>query len=213
MILGTAAYMAPEQARGKSVDKRADIWAFGVIMYELLSGNRLYKGETVADTLSAVLHEEPELERVPLQFRLLLQRCLEKDPKKRLRDIGDAMPLMISAAPEAPSARQAPTPRLPWAVAAVFGLAALALAAIHFLGKPPARPAVSRFQIRLPGDAKFTLGAAFTISPDGRHVAFSAVNANNRPGLWMPESWTAIATVKDRFEYVENRMECLVGEN
>jgi serine/threonine protein kinase len=187
MILGTAAYMAPEQARGKSVDKRADIWAFGVIMYELLSGNRLYKGETVADTLSAVLHGEPDLEKVQLQFRLLLQRCLEKDPKKRLRDIGDAMPLMISAPPEAPSARQALTSRLPWAVAAVFGLAALALAAIHFLEKPPVRPAVLRFQIRLPADAKFTPGGSFTISSDGRHVAFSAVNANNRPGVWMQD--------------------------
>jgi serine/threonine protein kinase len=187
MILGTAAYMAPEQACGKAVDKRADIWAFGVIMYEMLSGNRLYKGETVADTLAAVLHEEPDLEKVPVQFRLLLQRCLEKDPKKRLRDIGDAMPLIISPAADAPSAPQAPTLRLPWAVAAVFGLAALALAAIHFLGKPPARPAVSRFQTRLPVDAKFRPGGSFTISPDGRHVAFSALNANNRPGVWLQD--------------------------
>ncbi len=188
MILGTAAYMAPEQACGKTVDKRADIWAFGVIMYELLSGNRLYKGETMAETLAAVLHEEPDLEKVPAQFRLLLQRCLEKDPKKRLRDIGDAMPLIISAAPETPSARQAPTSRLAWAVAVVvFGLAALALAAIYILDKPPVRHAVSRFQIRLPVDAKFTTGGSFTISPDGRHVAFSAVNANNRPGVWVQD--------------------------
>jgi Tol biopolymer transport system component len=93
---------------------------------------------------------------------------------------------MISATSEAPSARQAS--RLPWAVAAVFGLAALALATIHFLDvKPPVRPAVTRFQIRLPGDAKFASGGSFTISPDSRHVAFSALNANNRPAVWVQD--------------------------
>jgi len=94
MILGTVAYMAPEQARGKQVDKRADIWAFGVVFYEMLTGTRLFSGETVSDTLAAVLTREVPLELVPAAARNLLHRCLEKDPRQRLRDIGDARFLM-----------------------------------------------------------------------------------------------------------------------
>src|SRR5271168_2494099 len=90
MILGTAAYMSPEQARGKAVDKRADIWAFGVVIFGMLTGQRLFAGETVSDTLAAVIKEEPDWTRVPTKVRRLLKKCLEKDPKKRLRDIGDA---------------------------------------------------------------------------------------------------------------------------
>jgi serine/threonine protein kinase len=90
MILGTAAYMSPEQARGKTVDKRSDIWAFGVVLYEMLTGKRLFEGETISDTLAAVLKTEPDLTQVPAQAQRLLRRCLEKDPRKRLRDIGDA---------------------------------------------------------------------------------------------------------------------------
>ncbi len=93
MILGTAAYMSPEQARGKAVDKRADIWAFGVVMFEMLTGQRLFEGETVSDTLAQVLTKEPDWEQVPAKVRRLLKKCLEKDPKKRLRDIGDAWEL------------------------------------------------------------------------------------------------------------------------
>src|SRR6204780_5591375 len=91
MILGTAGYMSPEQAKGKGVDKRADIWAFGVVLYEMLTGKRLFEGETVSETLEGVLKEQPDLNRVPAKVRPLLRRCLEKDPAKRLRDIGEAM--------------------------------------------------------------------------------------------------------------------------
>ena len=92
MILGTAAYMAPEQARGKeNVDKRADIWAFGVVLYELLTGKRLFQGEDVGEILAKVIRDEPDLASVPAQVRPLLKRCLEKDPKNRLRDIGDVL--------------------------------------------------------------------------------------------------------------------------
>src|SRR5207249_1342679 len=87
VIIGTAAYMAPEQARGEKVNKRADIWSWGVVLYELLTGERLFKGVDVTDTLAQVLTKEPDPERVPLQVRKLLRRCLEKDPKQRLRDI------------------------------------------------------------------------------------------------------------------------------
>ena len=104
-ILGTVAYMPPEQARGKPVDKRADIWAFGVVLYEMLTGSRLFGGETVSDTLAAVLTREPQLELVPAEARELLRRCLDKDSKRRLRDIGDAWLLI-----EASQVQRAPNP-------------------------------------------------------------------------------------------------------
>ena len=87
MILGTAGYMAPEQARGKEVDKRADIWAFGVVVWEMTTGERLFAGETVSDILAQVLTKEPEIGRAPARVQRLLRKCLEKDPRKRLRDI------------------------------------------------------------------------------------------------------------------------------
>src|SRR5271168_400131 len=97
MILGTAGYMSPEQARGKGVDKRADIWAFGVVLFEMLTGKPLFEGETISDTLAAVLKTEPDFTQVPTKVRRLLKKCLEKDPKKRLRDIGDAWELLEDA--------------------------------------------------------------------------------------------------------------------
>src|SRR5512136_463735 len=94
VILGTAAYMSPEQARGKPVDTRADIWAFGCLLYEMLTGRRLFEGETVSDVLAAVLRSDPEWSLLPpdlpRSMRRLLGRCLERDPRIRLRDIGDA---------------------------------------------------------------------------------------------------------------------------
>jgi serine/threonine-protein kinase len=93
VILGTAPYMSPEQARGKAVDKRADIWAFGCVLYEMLTGQRAFAGETTTDIL-AVVKSEPDLATVPLKVRRLLRRCLEKDLGKRLRDIGDAWELL-----------------------------------------------------------------------------------------------------------------------
>src|SRR5262245_33914183 len=97
VILGTAAYMSPEQARGKTVDKRADIWAFGVVLYEMLTGRRLFDGESVTDTLAAVLSKEPDWNGVPVKAQPLLRSCLDKDPKRRLRDIGDAWRLLDDA--------------------------------------------------------------------------------------------------------------------
>src|SRR5688572_26428967 len=94
IILGTAAYMSPEQARGKPVDKRADIWAFGCVLFEMLSGRMAFGGETVSDTIAAILERDPDWTTLPAgtprTVRRLLQRCLDKDPKQRLRDIGDA---------------------------------------------------------------------------------------------------------------------------
>src|SRR5688500_14192341 len=94
VILGTAGYMAPEQAKGKAVDRRADIWAFGVVLFEMLTGRRLFAGETVSDTLAAVLRQDVDWTLLPAElsegYRRLLARCLERDPKRRLRDIGEA---------------------------------------------------------------------------------------------------------------------------
>src|ERR1051325_10398984 len=134
MILGTAGYMSPEQAKGKTADKRADIWAFGVVLYELLTGQRLFMGETVTDTLAAVVLSEPKISDAPSQVRRLLKRCLEKDPQKRLRDIGDAMPLLDEAPAEAPATPAAADPaqsrmgKLGWLTAALLLLAGGGLA-------------------------------------------------------------------------------------
>ena len=98
IIIGTAAYMSPEQARGKVVDTRADIWAFGVVLYEMLTGRRAFEGEDVSSILAAVIQSGPRWDGVPASVRRLLESCLDKDPKKRLRDIGDAWKLLDDAA-------------------------------------------------------------------------------------------------------------------
>src|SRR5262249_25945008 len=90
VVLGTAAYMSPEQAKGRPVDRRADIWAFGVVLFESISGRRPFVGETVAETLASVIKDNPTFESLPERVRPLVSKCLEKDPAKRLRDIGDA---------------------------------------------------------------------------------------------------------------------------
>jgi Tol biopolymer transport system component len=172
MILGTAAYMSPEQARGKAVDKRADIWAFGVVLYEMVTGQRLFEGETVSDTLAAVLTREPEWDRVPVKVLRLLRRCLEKDPKRRLRDIGDAM-LLLDETHAAPESR----PRRSWlavslgALAAASTLAAAALAIVHVRDRPPLAHPV---QFEIPPPGKTVIGTALSVSPDGRQIAFIA---------------------------------------
>src|SRR5262249_33910392 len=94
VILGTAAYMSPEQARGKAVDKRADVWAFGVVFYEMLTGRPAFQGDDLSEILAAVIKEQPRWEGIPPNARRLLEKCLEKDPRRRLRDIGDAWILL-----------------------------------------------------------------------------------------------------------------------
>ena len=106
MIVGTAAYMAPEQAKGKAVDKRADIWAFGVVLYEMLTGRHAFEGESTTELLAAVIMKEPDLaalpENLPAAVRRLIQRCLDKDPKQRLRDIGEARVALATPAAAEP---------------------------------------------------------------------------------------------------------------
>src|SRR5712664_4015382 len=132
VILGTAAYMSPEQARGKSVDKRTDIWAFGCVLYELLTGRQAFHGEDITEILAAVLKEEPDWQTLPaatpMKIRDLMRRCLQKDVNRRARDAGDVR-IEIEEAVAAPTA--APTTGVPvtiqWQRGAAFGLAALVL--------------------------------------------------------------------------------------
>src|SRR6185503_12393586 len=132
-IAGTPAYMAPEQARGLPLDRRADIWAFGVVLYEMLTGTTLFTGQTTTDVMAAVVREEPDLMRVPAVVRPVLRRCLEKDPKRRLRDVGDAV-LLLETASETPVVEtRASGVRtwLPWAATLAAVVALSALLAVH----------------------------------------------------------------------------------
>jgi len=181
MILGTAAYMSPEQARGKSVNPRADIWAFGVVLYEMITGRRLFQGEDLTETLASVVKESPDLSAVPAQVRRLLESCLQKDPKKRLQAIGDWKLLLDSPQQPAPAVVVERKASLLWpAVAAVFALAATALAFVHFRETPP--PANSmRVNIPVPADA-FSFVA---LSPDGRRIALSILNDGAKGKLYL----------------------------
>ncbi len=137
MILGTAAYMSPEQARGKVVDKRADIWAFGVVLYEMLTGKRPFEGETTTEILSEVIKTEPTWNGIPPQVQRLLKSCLEKDPKKRLRDIGDAWDLLEEGSPaESPRHSKLALSAVRGSLAVVLALVPSALALVHFRGEP-----------------------------------------------------------------------------
>ena len=184
MILGTAAYMSPEQARGKVVDKRADIWAFGVVLYEIVTGKRLFEGEDLTETMAAVVKERPDLGGVPANVRRLLERCLEKDPKKRLRDIGD-MELLLAekaAAPTAPSRSRLGNVGLV-AAAALLTVALGVVSFLHFRETPPAREMV-RFEISPPANATFAISIP-VVSPDGRKVAFTATGVDRKPMIWV----------------------------
>jgi Tol biopolymer transport system component len=182
MILGTAGYMSPEQAKGKEVDKRADIFAFGVVLYELVTGERLFQGETISETLAAVIKDEPDLTKVPKRLRRLVEACLEKEPKKRLRDIGD----WARSLEEAPGA--APTGWLAWVAAGILALGLTALSIVHFREKPAQMPVV-RSTIQSPENATFRpvagVSALPAVSPDGQRIVFAAHTRDGRTQLWI----------------------------
>ena len=176
-ILGTAAYMSPEQARGRAVDKRTDIWAFGCVLYELLAGRLAFAGATLSDTIAAILEHEPDWRALPgvtpPRIRQLLRRCLEKDPKRRLRDIGDAA---IELAPDQSADSVIPlnpaVPRRKWiSVAAVLALIGTAGAAIWFWPRPEAPPASALVAVPITSYPGRELYPSF--SPDGTQVAFA----------------------------------------
>jgi Tol biopolymer transport system component len=202
MILGTAAYMAPEQAKGFAVDKRADIWAFGVVLYEMLTGRRLFDAPTVPETLAQVLTRAPDLDALPAStppaIRRLLRRCLERSPRSRLRDIGDARIVIeetLGSEGGEPTAESADGgragSRLPWAVAAAAGVIAIAAAGVAFqsrrVGTFAATSAPIRTSILLPGalDANQVPGT-FALAPDGEVLVFQAV-ADGKSHLFVRE--------------------------
>lgn len=206
VILGTAAYMSPEQARGRPVDKRSDVWSFGVVVWEMLTGRRPFEGETVTDTLAAIIGTEPPWPALPAQtpegLRALLRRCLEKDPHRRLRDIREARIALeemsttsasavtirtaLSVGASAAAAPKTPSILLrvaPWALAA-FGLVfafSRPLFAPHQTDAP-----LMTFDMSLPQSASFrvTERPAIDISPDGQTVAFTAIE-NERLNLYV----------------------------
>jgi serine/threonine-protein kinase len=186
VILGTAAYMSPEQAKGKAVDRRADIWAFGVVLFEMLTGRQMFAGETATDIMAAVVRAEPDWSALPanVSHRVcdLVQRCLTKDPKQRLRDIGEAR-IAVELAIASPAGEPATAPQhaaaktgplwlrvLPWAVAFV----ALAVATIALWPSKLKTDAVIRFAVGLPAGTAVATSNRYTVavSPDGQQLAF-----------------------------------------
>ncbi len=168
VILGTAAYMSPEQARGKEADSRADIWAFGVVLYEMLTGQKLFVGADLSETLASVIKEQPALERAPAKVQRLLRSCLEKEPKLRLQAIGDWRLLLE----DRPAARTGASRRA-WAVAAMLSVvAAVALWAPWRAEKPSNLPLV-RLDVDLGDDVSLPdVTSAVAISPDGTRLAY-----------------------------------------
>jgi len=189
-ILGTAAYMSPEQARGRSVDKRADVWAFGAVLFEMLTSRRAFAGEDITDTIVSVVSKEPDWPALPpstsASVRSLLRRCLDKDPRRRLRDIGEARLALEStfetAAPQTTSSAPSTAPRGPvaWIAAiAAVAIVALAIPALRHLRETP-RPE-TRTEINTPATSE---ASSFALSPDGRQIVFVA-SGDGRSHLWL----------------------------
>jgi Tol biopolymer transport system component len=183
MILGTAAYMSPEQARGIAADKRSDIWAFGCVLYEMLTSEQLFRGQTITDVLAAVVKSEPDLSRVPLRTRRLLRSCLQKEPRRRLQAISDAWLVLEVTAPESESAHW--SYRGAWLPAVAVAL--VAAAALWTLW--PQRvieERVLQFHVNPPPGTRFLAGIAggSSISPDGRAVVLAATSGGG-PTLWI----------------------------
>ena len=207
VILGTAAYMAPEQARGKAVDKRADVWAFGCVLFEMLTGERAFVADGVTDTLATVITKDPNWaalpQATPPAIRRLLRRCLEKNPRDRIHDIADAR-LDIEetlagrdADGAAPAATTTPARRATtaWFVAAVTGVAlvaALTFAAAIYDPDQLATIPTARYMVAPPdgwrvSTVQSAAGATvpLSVSPDGRRIAFIARNAEGKDLLWI----------------------------
>lgn len=196
VLLGTVAYMSPEQVKGKQVDRRADIWAFGCVLYKMLTGKKAFAAETVTETLAAVLKNEPDWSQLasdtPVRIRVLLHRCLQKDPKQRLRDIGDArisLDEVLSGTTEDARALALTAPlwrrALPWALLGVTALAlAIAVLALLHLRQQPSAPADPvRFQIALPERTR--VATDLELSPDGQHLVIGVKKQDGPPQLWI----------------------------
>jgi Tol biopolymer transport system component len=194
VILGTASYMSPEQARGRAVDKRSDLWAFGAVLYEMLTGQRAFGGEDVSDTLAHILMKDPAWTALPTStpapIRKLLRRCLEKDRKRRLPDAADArleIDDALTSPPEVavpPVAAPRTRERLAWIVIAllVIAVAAMAVPATHYLfSKAMVEAPEMRLDVTTPPTSD---PVSLAISPDGRQLVFVASPQGN-PQLWL----------------------------
>jgi eukaryotic-like serine/threonine-protein kinase len=173
MILGTAAYMAPEQARGKPVDKRSDIWAFGCVLWEMLVGERLFKGDDITETIASVVKDEPAWDRAPARVRPILRACLERDSRKRLRDIGDVWRLLADESPASSASGPRSRAWIGWIAAAVFAIAGVVAWPLR---PSPATVAMTRFSFELPQEQQFTNTGrpVVDVSPDGTRIVYIA---------------------------------------
>jgi serine/threonine protein kinase len=213
VILGTAAYMSPEQAKGKPVDRRADIWAFGVVLFEMLTGKQLYTGETAVEIVAAVMMKEPGLDALPSKtppaVRNLLRRCLEKNLRERLQHIGEAR-IVIEGILSGTAPTDKPVvsdrknrERLAWSVGAVLlvGLVvALTLSAIGYLHPRPEEATAMRFFVSPPDTWSLPMftpagasAAPLAVSPDGHRIVFLARSTDGRDLLWLRPLDTLIA--------------------
>jgi serine/threonine protein kinase len=210
VILGTAAYMSPEQARGLPIDKRADIWAFGCVLYELLTGRHPFPGATVSDRIAAILAQDPDWTALPSQRRIewLVRRCLQKDPRRRLQDIGDARIEIEEAlddrgdsgariASTPPSMSRASRERLAWVAAGVSLLGLIAALIFARDGAAPERAALQTYStsILLPDLRLWTGGPSgrFALSPDGSRLAIVALDGSGKSMLFVRPLSTQVA--------------------
>jgi Tol biopolymer transport system component/predicted Ser/Thr protein kinase len=191
VILGTAAYMSPDQASGRTADRRADIWSFGAVLYEMLAGKKAFAGESVSDTLASVLKVEPEWDALPRDtpapIRTLVRRCLTKDRKQRLQAIGEARIALeqpwTEAAPAQAKARAKAW--MTWAVAAVLAVATAAFGYVAYRHAAEPAPRVTRLSLLPPENGSiFTADSLFSVSPDGREVVFPAT-VGGKSSLWV----------------------------
>jgi Tol biopolymer transport system component len=194
VIMGTAAYMSPEQARGGVADRRSDVWSFGVVLYEMLTGRQSFAGETVSDTLASVLKSEPDWSALPpatpAGIRKLLRRCLERDRKRRLTDIGMArLEIDDALAGPAEAVLEAPAPpksrALAWGALGAAVAAVAALTAVLYFRPAAAEGTVVRFAVALPEKVQLGVGGRLAISPDGQLLAFTAIGDDGQFRIWV----------------------------
>jgi len=232
VILGTAAYMSPEQAKGKAVDKRSDIWAFGAVLFELIAGRRVFQGEGVSETLAAVIKDAPDLTLLPgttpLRIRALIERCLERDVKRRLRDIGEARVVLSDPLEPAPApATAARSPRssvVPWVMTAALAVALMGAVGVPWRTSPREREV--RLDLAVPDGGS----DQFALAPDGERLvyvaagrmwlrSFDSANARPIPGtegasrpFWSPDGlyvgFSTLSTLK-RVELVSGTVQTL----